>query len=51
MLTPCMMIFSPLGAKAANALPDRLLNRIYIGFLAVMTIFMAYQTYSGAEPH
>ena len=44
-LTPCMMIFSPLGAKTGNALPERTMNRIYIGFLAVMTIYMAYQTY------
>lgn len=44
-LTPCMMIFAPLGAKTANALPERLLNRIYIGFLAAMTVYMGYQTY------
>lgn len=51
LLTPCMMIFSPLGSKAANALPDNLLNRIYIGFLAVMTIYMAYQTFRGTQLH
>ena len=48
-LTPCMMIFAPLGSKSANALPRRLLNRIYIVFLAGMTLYMAYQTYKGIE--
>ena len=50
-LTPCMMIFAPLGSKSANALPARLLNRIYIVFLASMTVYMAYQTYKGVESH
>jgi uncharacterized protein len=44
-LTPCMMIFSPLGSKTGNALPERLLNRVYIGFLTVMTAYMVSQTY------
>ena len=44
-LTPCMMIFSPLGSKTGNALPERLLNHIYIGFLAAITAYMAYQAY------
>ena len=50
-LTPCMMIFAPLGSKSANALPARLLNRIYIVFLASMSVYMAYQTYKGIESH
>lgn len=50
-LTPCMMIFSPLGSKTGNALSERLLNRIYIGFLATMTVYMAYQTYQDFGPH
>ena len=48
-LTPCMMIFSPLGSKSANALPERLLKRTYIIFLGVMTLYMAYQTYVAIE--
>ena len=50
-LAPCMMIFSPLGVKTGNALPERLLNRVYVGFLAVMTLYMAYQTYRGIQAH
>ena len=50
-LTPCMMIFAPLGSRSANVLPGRLLNRIYIVFLAAMTLYMAYQTYEGIEAH
>ena len=50
-LAPCMMIFSPLGSKTGNALPERLLNRVYVGFLAVMTLYMAYQTYRGIQAH
>jgi uncharacterized membrane protein YfcA len=46
-LTPCMMTFSPLGSRAANALPERLLKRLYIVFLAGMTVYMAVQTYAG----
>jgi uncharacterized membrane protein YfcA len=44
-----MMIFAPLGSRSANLLPGRLLNRIYIVFLAAMTLYMAYQTYKGIE--
>jgi len=50
-LTPCMMIFSPLGAKTGNALSERLLKRIYIGFLATMTVYMAFQTYQDLASH
>jgi uncharacterized membrane protein YfcA len=42
-----MMTFSPLGSRAANALPERLLKRLYIVFLAGMTVYMAVQTYAG----
>ena len=44
-ITPCMMIFAPLGSRSANALPEKLLKRVYVFFLAGMTIYMGYQTY------
>ena len=50
-LTPCMMIFSPLGSKSANALPESALKRTYIVFLSAMTLYMAYQTYTAFEQH
>jgi uncharacterized protein len=50
-LAPCMMIFSPLGSRTANALPERLLKCLFIVFLAVMTVYMAFQTYAGIEAH
>ena len=50
-LTPCMMIFAPLGSRTANALPERPLKRLYTVFLAAMTAYMAVQTYAGIEAH
>ncbi len=50
-LTPCMMIFAPLGSRTANALPERLLKHLYIVFLAAMTVYMGVQTYAGIEAH
>ena len=50
-LTPCMMIFAPLGSRTANALPERPLKRLYTVFLAAMTVYMAVQTYAGIEAH
>lgn len=49
-LTPCMMVFAPLGARTANALPERLMKSVYAVFLAGMTVYMGYQAYAGMAP-
>ena len=48
-IAPCMLICAPLGARSANVLPEKLLNRVYVLFLAGMTIYMSYQTYIELE--
>jgi uncharacterized membrane protein YfcA len=43
LLTPGMMIFSPLGARTANHLPNRSLKALYISFFALMTLYMGWK--------
>lgn len=49
-LAPCMMVFGPLGARSANALPGPVLGRVYTVFLATMTVYMTYQVWRGMQP-
>jgi uncharacterized membrane protein YfcA len=45
LLTPGMMIFSPLGARSANHLPNRPLKALFIGFFALMTCYMFWKVF------
>jgi uncharacterized protein len=44
-LTPGMMFFAPLGARAAHKLPMKPLKIFYIGFLALMTGYMFWKAF------
>lgn len=44
-LVRCMTVFTPLGSMTGNALAERVSNRIYVSFPAVMTVYMACQTF------
>jgi uncharacterized membrane protein YfcA len=49
-LTPGMMIFAPLGARAAHHLPTKALKIFYIGFLALMTGYMFWNLTAKRTP-
>lgn len=47
LITPAMMVFAPLGAKLAHTLPNKTLHRVYVSFLAVMTVYMFVKVFVG----
>lgn len=47
LVTPMMMLFAPMGARLAHYLSDKTLHRVYIGFLAFMTIYMFVKVFGG----
>ena len=44
-IAPILMVFAPLGAKAAAKSSDTLLKWIYVALLAFISVYMAFETF------
>jgi uncharacterized membrane protein YfcA len=44
-ITPIVMWLSPIGSKVANLLPQNILKRVYVIFLAFVFLYMAYRAF------
>lgn len=44
-LTAGMIVFAPMGARAGNSLPNKVLKTLFIGFMALMTGYMFWKAF------